>query len=160
MIYQKANYIPLTHNRCEQSFEFMFVLSKGKPKTFNPIMVPTKGAGDTYNISRKGYCATIKEGAQRRRNEDLTTKSHKISPNIFTYTCGSSKTGHPAPFPEQLAQDQIQMWSNEKDLVYDPFMGSGTTALVANRLGRNFIGSEISEEYCGIANSRLNNDLF
>ena len=43
MIYQKANYIPLTHNRYEQSFEYMFVFSKGKPNTLNPIMIPCKG---------------------------------------------------------------------------------------------------------------------
>jgi site-specific DNA-methyltransferase (adenine-specific) len=62
---------------------------------------------------------------------------------------------HPAPFPEQLAEDHILSWSNAGDLVYDPFLGSGTTALCARRLGRNYVGSEISEEYCVVAKARL-----
>ena len=62
---------------------------------------------------------------------------------------------HPAIFPEALCRDHIISWSNEGDLVYDPFMGSGTTAKMALVNKRNFIGSEISEEYCKIANKRL-----
>ncbi|MCA9069741.1 MAG: site-specific DNA-methyltransferase, partial [Planctomycetaceae bacterium] len=58
-------------------------------------------------------------------------------------------------FPEQVACDHIQSWSNEGDLIYDPFLGSGTTGKVALRLGRRFIGSEISEEYCDIAKGRI-----
>ena len=61
----------------------------------------------------------------------------------------------PAIFPEELA-DHIVSWSNEYDLIYDPFMGSGTTAKMALLCNRNFIGSEISKEYCEIANERIN----
>lgn len=63
---------------------------------------------------------------------------------------------HPATFPEELASNHIHSWSNENDLVYDPFMGSGTTAKIAKQLKRDYIGSEISEEYCKIAEARLN----
>ena len=63
--------------------------------------------------------------------------------------------GHPAPFPEQLANDHIVSWSNENDLVYDPFIGSGTTAKMAILNNRNYIGSEISKDYVEIANKRL-----
>jgi len=62
---------------------------------------------------------------------------------------------HPAPFPESLANDHILTWSNEGDVIYDPFMGSGTTAKMAVLNNRNYIGSEISEEYAGICNKRL-----
>jgi len=58
-------------------------------------------------------------------------------------------------FPEKLAGDHIKSWSNENDLVYDPFMGSGTTAKMAKLLNRNYIGSEISKEYCEIIKKRL-----
>lgn len=163
MIYAKNNYIPLTHNRYEQQFEYMFVFSKGKPKTFNPIMVKCDGYGDTYNLKRKGYCATIKEGAQRRRDEVVIVNDTKISPNIFYYNCGSISTGHPAPFPEQLAADHISTWSNEWDIVYDPFSGSGTTCKIAHMLCRRWIGSEISSEYVQLANKRIEpilNNLF
>jgi len=155
MIYAKENFIPLTHNRYEQEFEYMFCFSKGKPKTFNPIKVECKGGGESYNLKRKGYCSTIKEGAQRRRDEIVVTNTHKIKGNIFYYTLGSEITGHPAPFPEKLCSDQIQSWSNEGDLIYDPFGGSGTTAKSAIRNRRNFILSEISSEYCELSNKRI-----
>jgi len=58
-------------------------------------------------------------------------------------------------FAEKFANDHIISWSNEGDLVYDPFMGSGTTAKMSLLNGRNFIGSEISEEYCRIAEERI-----
>lgn len=160
MIYQKQNYMPLTHNRYEQSFEYMFVLSKGKPKTFHPIMIETKGAGHEYNLSRKGYCNSIAESAQRRRNQSIVIKSQKIKSNIFTYAVGSRKVNHPAPFPEQLAADQIVSWSNEGDIVLDPFMGSGTTAKMALKNNRQYIGFEISKEYCDIANARVAESKF
>ena len=57
--------------------------------------------------------------------------------------------------PENLAKDHILSWSNENDLVYDPFMGSGTTAKAAHQLKRRWIGSEISSEYVDLANKRL-----
>lgn len=67
---------------------------------------------------------------------------------------------HGAIFPEQLPFDLMNAFSNEGALIYDPFMGSGTTALVAKKLGRNYIGSEISSEYCQIINNRLQTSLF
>ena len=83
------------------------------------------------------------------------TGGKKIAPNIFRYTLGGEKSGHPATFPERLAYDQIATWSNEGDLIYDPFMGSGTTAKMAHIYKRNWIGSEISEEYCKIIERRI-----
>jgi DNA modification methylase len=153
MIYQKQNYIPLTHGRYEQEFEFMFVFSKGKPKTFNPIMIKTKFPDQKYDMSRKGY--GFKEGAVRRTDRTLTTKTERIKGNIFIYPVGNSGLNHPAVFPEELAKQQIASWSNEGDLVYDPFMGSGTTAKMAHLLKRNWIGSELSKKYVELANKRL-----
>jgi len=63
----------------------------------------------------------------------------------------SDKSKHPAIFPEKLINDHIISWSNENDLVYDCFMGSGTVAKMAKINNRNWIGSEISKEYCNIA---------
>ena len=64
---------------------------------------------------------------------------------------------HPATFPERLANDHIISWSNKGDVVYDPFLGSGTTAKVAKEMKRKYIGSEINEEYFTIAQKRLEN---
>ena len=81
----------------------------------------------------------------------MKTKDTKYHPNIFTYTLGGQKTGHPAVFPDKLAEDQIVTWTNEGDLVFDPFMGSGTTAIAAIKLNRNYIGIEKNEDYIQIS---------
>jgi len=159
MIYNKINYIPLTHNRYEQCFEYMFVFSKGKPKTFNPIKIPCKNPGklEKYGLDRRQNHG--KNHAMRLYDDTvyIATKNEKIASNIFSYTIGKEKTGHPAPFPEQLAQDHILSWSNENDLILDPFMGSGTVAKMAKLNKRNYIGFEISQEYCEISQNRLEN---
>jgi len=155
MIFAKKNPIPLNHNRYEQYFEYMFVFSKGKPKTFNPIMIPCVTAGRRYNWECE---SRVEEQSVRNRKETAVVKSHKQKGNIWEYTVGGGKgeTGnHPAIFPEQLANDHIISWSNEGDLVLDPFMGSGTTAKMALLNNRKFIGFEISEEYCKIAEERI-----
>ena len=154
MIYRKLNPIPLTHNRYEQAFEYMFILSKGKPNTFNPIKIPCKTAGTVYNIKRP---KAISEASKRDRDEIMTTNNTKYKDNIFEY-CVGKKQGtqtHPAPFPEDLANDHIISWSNEGDVVLDPFMGSGTTGKMALLNNRNFIGIELDEEYFEIAKKRI-----
>lgn len=156
MIYKKLNYVPLTHNRYEQEWEYMFVFSKGKPKTFNPIKTACKYAGEKTWGNPKVYKTNSSELTDI---EGYVISDEKIKGNIFEYRTGSTtssaKIKHPAPFPEQLAADHIHSWSNKGDLIYDPFMGSGTTGVVAHKLDRNYIGSEISEEYCKIAESRI-----
>ena len=155
MIYRKSNPIPQNHNRYEQCFEYMFCLSKGKPKTFNPIMVKSKHGGEDMNW---GGRKTLMDAAQCRRHRDdemRTVKDTKQHDNIFDYSIGGEQTGHPAVFPKLLARDQVVSWSNEGDVVLDPVMGSGTTALVARSLGRNYIGFEISKDYCNIIENRL-----
>lgn len=147
MIYAKKNYIPQNHRRYEQQFEYIFVFVKGKLKTWNPIMQPSILAGKSFNLKRKGYSRKIKEGSQRRRDEVTTIKETKVRGNIFFYPTGNSGKNHPAVFPLQLAKDQIFSWSNEGDVVYDPFLGSGTVRDAAIYLKRNYLGSEISKEY-------------
>jgi len=154
MIYLKDSYMPLTHNRYEQAFEYMFVFSKGRPKTFNPIMIPCITAGTTRN--RKSSKAKESEYSERRRQEITTVNPLKQHPNVFNYDVGKNdRTLHNAPFPEALAQDQILSWSNEGDVILDPFMGSGTTAKMALLNKRKFIGFEVSQEFCDNARLRL-----
>lgn len=155
MIYHKQNPIPQNHNRYEQSFEYMFVLSKGKPKTFNPIKIPTINIGKTNDWGGRKTEMDVNQCRRHRDSEILTTKEDKIHSNIFIYSIGGETTGHPAVFPEKLCADHITSWSNEGDLVYDPFMGSGTTGKMALKLKRDYIGSEISEEYTKLANKRI-----
>jgi len=157
MIYQKINYVPLTHNRYEQSFEYMFILSKGKPKTFNPIRIPCKHAGkvEKYGLERRQNHGANHAMRLYGETEFKATKADKIAPNIFPYSVGKEKTGHPAPFPEKLAQDHILTWSNEGDIIYDCFAGSGTTSKVSIINNRKWLASEVSEDYCDLINNRV-----
>lgn len=161
MIYKKST-IPLNHNRYEQDFEYMFVFSKGKPKTFNPIKIKTLWYGK--DSDRTGQTTGIHDENKRLRSGAKRTniKNEKIKGNIWEYGVGFNKSSndeiafkHPAIYPEKLVSDHIYSWSNEGDLIYDPFMGSGTTAKMSHLANRNWIGSEISQEYCEIANKRL-----
>lgn len=149
---------PLNHNRYEQEFEFMFIFSKGKPKTFNPIMIECKYAGEDKSAR------TFRQTGDNimETHQKTPVKSHKIKGNIWRYPTGFNKSTkdkiaftHPAIFPEQLAADHISTWTNENDLVYDCFAGSGTTLKMAHLQKRNWIGSEISAEYCELANKRM-----
>ncbi|MBE2255213.1 MAG: site-specific DNA-methyltransferase [Ignavibacteria bacterium] len=156
MIYYKNNPMPQTGNRYHQHFEYMFALSKGNPKTFNPIKEKTKYRG-LANMKNRGVNGSLNYKKVERSLE-------KKVGNVFFYSIGggiSTKDkiayNHPAIFPEQLVKDQILTWTNENELVYDPFMGSGTTAKVAEILNRKWIGSEISDEYVSICKQRLKN---
>jgi len=156
MIYGKVNHIPLTHNRYEQAFEYMFVFSKGKPNAFNPITIPCKNAGkvEKYGLERRQNHG--KNHAMRLYSSTTfrPTKEHKIRDNILYYTLGRERTGHAAPFPEQLAQDHILSWSKEGDIVFDPMCGSGTTLKMALLNNRRAIGIDISEDYCVLSTVR------
>ena len=135
MIFRKHNFIPLTHNRYEQEFEYMFCFSKGKPKTFNPIMIKSKWGGtESWGQSKMPYADNT-----FKLKEKTLVNEYKQAGNIFEYATGSvvnDKVDHPAVFPKQLAIDQINSWTNKGDIVLDPFMGSGTTALAARERER------------------------
>ena len=158
-----SNKPPLTHNRYEQTFEYMFILSKGKPKAFNPLTIQTEFAGIIKKYDYK--CGTTNETSSAIRsgtNRQTMVNETKYRYNIWFYAVGSQCSttddiafNHPAIYPEKLAQDHIKSWSNEGDLVYEPFAGSGTTIKMAHLLNRNWIGSEISQEYVDIAEKRI-----
>ena len=153
MIYKKKRIVPLTHNRYEQAFEYMFVFSKGKPKTFNPIMIDCIYAR-TETWGKPSFHKTNSSGLIQVNKKRINEKKQKE--NIWEFLNAKNNVyKHPAPFPQELANDHIITWSNEGDLVYDCFMGSGTTAKMAKINNRNYIGSEISQEYIDIANKRL-----
>lgn len=137
-----------------QSFEYMFVFSKGKIKTSNRIkdkLNPNAGKLRGSKGSSK-----LNDINTRTERTGVVAPTYSIRENVWKYNVGQNdNTDHPAVFPEKLAADHIYSWSNEGDLVYDPFMGSGTTAKMAHIQKRNWIGSEMSEEYVFLANKRL-----
>jgi len=157
MIYKKNSYPFPPSNRYFPVFEYMFVFSKGRPKTTNLLKTKT--------IKK-----VIKNQSSKCRQKDGTMENIKyqtgfderIKDNIWVYEVGNGKSTmdkitfeHPATFPEKLAADHIYSWSNEGDLVYDPFSGSGTTCKMAHLQKRNWIGSEISQEYTKISEMRI-----
>lgn len=156
MIWNKRSFtaVGALINRYAPVFEFMFILSKGYPKTFNPIKDKINSA---FGTKIHGTIRT-KDGTMKK----MSTNGKKIGKFGQRYNVweinpqkNNKDNNHPAVFSEQLAGDHIISWSNENDLVYDPFMGSGTTAKMAKLLNRNYIGSEISSEYCEIIKKRL-----
>ena len=159
MIYQKNNFSNPSSNRYHQIFEYMFIFSKGKPKTFNPII-------DRKNIYG-GKIGSWGKNTVRQKDGTTTERPRKIVNeygkryNIWKYK--TSKNGqedkiayqHPAIFPSQLANDHILTWTNPDDIIYDCFGGSGTTGIMANINNRNFILSEVSSEYCELMQNRF-----
>ena len=135
-------------------FEYMFVVTKGKSKTFNPIK---DKKNKTFGKKHHGTIRQ-KDGSTKPLNA-IGKKINQYGQRYNIWEISPEKRNnhrlHPAMFPEQLANDHILSWSNENDLVYDPFMGSGTTAKMAILNNRNYIGSEISKDYVEIANKRL-----
>lgn len=153
MIYRKVNYIPLTHRRYEQGFEYMFVFSKCAPSCFNPLTVACKTKG--AKTPGRTFYQTSADGVPVPAHKREVVGEYKQRSNVWDIPTNAGATGHPAQFPEMLANDHIVSWSNEGDLVYDPFLGSGTTAKMALLNKRRFVGSEISAEYCEIARKRI-----
>lgn len=142
MIYEKnspAYPAQAKGNRYTQIFEYMFVFAKGEVPKQLICDKPNKWAG------HKDFSGKLKNPVP-----DFSPRN-----NIWRYVTSFNGVKHPAPFPEQLAIDHIVSWSKPNAMVYDPFMGSGTTAVAAIKTGRQWIGSEVSDEYAQTANQRI-----
>ena len=142
MIYEKnSSTFPArkSSSRYTQIFEYMFVFAKGDVEASLICDKPNKWAG------HKDYSGKLSNPVP-----DFSPRT-----NIWRYVTSMNGVKHPAPFPEELAQDHILTWSEPGAVIYDPFMGSGTTAKMAKLNDRHFIGSEVSENYWRIANERV-----
>lgn len=155
MIYEKKNTPFMRSNAYTNCFEYMFILSKGKPKTFNPLKTETVRSGKEKLVANK------KADGINKKVEGVLNKEKNLT-NIWKYAVGLGGSTndkiafeHTAIFPEKLAMDHILSWSNEGDLVLDPMCGSGTTCKMAKMSGRNYIGFDISSEYVSLSNRRL-----
>ena len=151
MIYQKAQAC-FGSNKCYlQSFEYMFVLSKGTPKTIHLIYDRKNKRNGIESMASSGLTKDGKKSSRVKKE----IKEYGRRKNIWEYGVGGGKTGHPAVFPESLAKDHIISWSNPIDIVFDPFMGSGTTGVACINTNRRFIGIELDKEYFEIAQNRI-----
>ena len=158
MIYLKDAVSFPDSTRYGQVFEFMFVFSREKPATINLLC-------DRVNVS---YGRSV-SGTERQPDgstkpqaccgQPINKYGNRFNVWEIATTKGNCTLGHPAIFPESLARDHILSWSNEGDVVFDPFSGSGTTLKMARLMGRQGIGIEIHERYCEIAAERLRQRL-
>lgn len=160
MIYRKLNPMPNAGKRYQQMFEYMFVLSKGSPKTTNISLRERSNKCEDKRTYRKKKFSRNQDGVFNEN--DYFVKEMVPEYNIWDFYVGWGNTTkddvafeHPAIFPEELVKRHIESWTNEGDLVYDPFMGSGTTSKMSILSKRNYIGSELSAEYCEIEKRRL-----
>lgn len=160
MIWNKQNCSSVgSLNRYENVFEYMFIFSKGKPKTANIIKdKPNKRAGELQSGSIRQKDGTVRKTTNYGKKEIAEFGRRSNVWGIFPAKSKNERL-HPAPFSEQLARDHIISWSNPGDVVFDPFIGSGTTAKMALLNNRNFIGCELSKEYVDIANKRIQEAL-
>jgi len=154
MIYEKNGFRFPYPNRYHQTFEYMFVFCKGKLKTFNGI----KDRKNIHTNRRGSNMKRERDGSKTFRKEFVSEEFGKRY-NVWRYNIGGKKDfNHPAIFPDNLAEDHILSWSNEGDIILDPFAGSGTVGKMAKQLNRNYILIEKEPEYIEIINKRLNNN--
>ena len=155
MIWHKGGFSSPQSNRYGACSEYMFIFSKGKPKSVNIIKDrKTKKGGQKLHSGKREADGSMRTSANHGniRSEFGTRFNIWNQPPVQS---NKERTGHVAQFPEQLAHDHIISWSNEGDTVLDPFMGSGTTGKMAKQLNRSFIGIEMDEEYFKIATQRI-----
>lgn len=159
MIWRKPNFANPASNRYHQTFEYMFVFSKGKPRSFNGIKDRRNvyaGSLGSYGENTSTQVDGSKKTRARRRVSEFGMRHNVWDMKTTGQDGASKKHAHPAMFPEALARDHILSWSSEGDTVFDPFMGSGTTGVAAKKLNRSFIGIELDAEYFDIAKGRIN----
>lgn len=153
MIWNKGGFSSVGSLRVRYApvFEYMFIWSKGKPKVFNPI----KDRKNLHGGKKASGTIRQKDGTTKPMSKVMTISEYGQRFNIWDQSPKRQVGGHPAPFPDNLVEDHIKSWSNPGDLVFDPFMGSGTTGLAAKKLDRSFVGVELDEEYFKIAKKRI-----
>ena len=156
MIWAKDGGGAIGSNLCyTQNFEYMFVFSKGKPQHVNIIK-------DKKNLSFGEKKTTGRRKVTgERKIEDMVACGEYSRRNNWWLVVPQKQEGsdwHPAVFPESIALDHIRTWSNEGDIVLDPFLGSGTTAKMAVKAKRRYIGIEKCEEYFKLAKKRIWNE--
>jgi len=155
MVWHKINAMPLNSNRYESAWEYVFVLSNGKPKAWNPVKEKSVAACEM----RKGSQIEADGTRKPKWGNAIPVNEWKVKQNVMPFAVGGGTSGHPAVFPDDLAMMAVQTWSDAGDVVLDPFSGSGTTCKAAKELNRHYIGIEINETYIKIGNARTAQDV-
>lgn len=154
MIWHKLNFSSPSFNRYHQCFEYVFVLSKGKPRCFSPIKDrPNATSGRIGNLGVNTFMR--RDGSRETRSKHVTAE-YGMRHNVWRGPTRGQENmceelPHPAMMPRWLARDLILSWSNAGDTVVDCFAGSGTTGKEAEALGRNSILIDVNADYIRLA---------
>lgn len=151
MIWNKPSPQAPTESRYYDVFEYMFIFSKGKPKTLNLLCDRKNKSFGSVSSKETRSCREDRKMTGEKR----TVAEYSRRFNVWEISRGRNKTSHPAVFPQQLANDHVLSWSNKGDVVLDPFMGSGTTGIACKELERSFIGIEKDNEYFNMSKNRI-----
>jgi DNA modification methylase len=159
IIWHKPNPMPESvRDRCTKSHEYIFLFAKSAKYHFDGKAIQTETQGNEHDkrtgIDRKTYPTTLINGI---RQSGYYPKANKRS--VWTVCNHPEKEAHFACFPQMLIADCIKAGCPEGGTVLDPFMGSGTTAVVARKMNRNYVGFELNPDYVKIAEIKLNREL-
>jgi len=161
IIWHKPNPMPESvRDRCTKSHEYIFLFSKNKNYYFDneSIKEPSIHAGRILNYDESKYKdenGNVKKGYETHVTGKREIKDTKNKRSVWVVTVKPYKGAHFATFPKELITPCILAGSRKNDIVFDPFMGSGTTAQVAKELGRQYMGCELNQEYEALQNERL-----
>jgi len=139
-------------DRPTRSHEYIFLLTKEPYYFYDQEGIKEKGVWPAGTKAAKG--SGTREG-NRRIEEYATYNGKRNTRSVWAIQTKPYREAHFSTFPEKLIEPMIKAGSREKDTILDPFMGSGTSAIVAKKLNRNFIGFELNPEYCKIAKERI-----
>ena len=164
IIYQKSGFNFPANNRYHQTYEQIQCLSKGPPKTFNPLMdrknaYPGQKAHGKHRGHDENNCVDMSQIVKSKPAGEYGKRT-----NVWYYKVGGGHVTkdkiayqHPAIFPEELAKDCILSFSNPGNILLDPMAGSSTSLKMAKLLNRNYLGMEVNPTYYAISIERINN---
>ena len=163
IIWHKPNPMPeAVRDRCAKAHEHIFLLSRSPKYYFDyeailePYTEPlNRWGGDKFNKEENSkYLGSDITNYDRADKDVRPNPNGKVRKDVWSMNTSSYKGAHFAVFPETIPEYCIKAGSKEGDVVLDPFMGSGTTAVVAKKLFRKWIGIELNPEYAKIINER------
>jgi len=155
IIWNKPNPMPESvRDRCTKSHEYIFLLSKSKKYYYNneAIKEPAKDWGTRDRTKGKYHNPGTGLAPHSGLSKSYPTKNKR---SVWSVTNKPYKGAHFAVYPPDLIEPCILAGSEEGDIILDPFMGSGTTAMVAKKHNRNYIGCELHEEYASLQTDRI-----
>jgi DNA modification methylase len=163
IIWHKPNAMPESvTDRCTKAHEYIFLLSKSQHYYYDheAIKETAKNANKTISLGEKSFSKRQAKGvgvepSGNGRSDNYTVKEYRNKRSVWTVATQPFKEAHFATFPEKLIEPCILAGCPAGGIVLDPFMGAGTTAVVAWKHNRNYIGFELNPDYVEIAEKRL-----